>query len=101
MSNLKNFIGIIEDKNFRIEEALVLSSEERSGSTWVMEVLSSDESIVVNWEPFHEKLGVVSKDFNFGIRPYLKESESSITIVNLIRQIFELKRSNLWTSSLV
>ena len=66
---------ILSSKNFNVENSIIIFSEARGGSTWLMEILSTIPKTAINWEPLHVKNGVVPKKLNWGWRPYIhKES---------------------------
>lgn len=97
--DLKKIKKEIIRKKFTIEDAIIITSEERSGSTWLIEILNSSNKIVVNWEPFHEKLGVLPAKFNFGVRPFIDENKKDNEFKKIFKEIFEFKRSNYWTTN--
>jgi len=96
---LKEIKKIIKEKNFKIEDSIIITSEERSGSTWLMEILNSSKRITINWEPFHEKLGVLPEKYKFGVRPFIKENKKNNEFKKLFKNIFELKSINIWTAN--
>ena len=87
---------ILRFKNYKIENAIIICSEARGGSTWLMELLRNVPGTIINWEPLHVNNGVVPKVHRLGWRPLLKpEDHSSYSL--LFRDILELKRYNNWT----
>ena len=50
---------------FKAEEGIVIFSEARGGSTWLMEILNNIPNTVVDWEPLHVNNGVVPVDFRW------------------------------------
>lgn len=52
---------------------IIISSDARGGSTWLLELLTQIPRTAVIWKPFHAKNGFVPDFFNFGWRPYIPE----------------------------
>lgn len=89
--------GILRLKRFRPEDALVLTSEPRAGSTWLMQQLSRLPKTVINWEPLHHNEGVVPKELQWGSRPYIPPDEDDRCQIALLEDILSYRRSNRWT----
>lgn len=87
---------ILKFKNYKIEDAIIICSEARGGSTWLMELLRNIPGTIINWEPLHVTNGVVPSDYKLGWRPLLNR-ESQPKYESLFRKILELKLYNNWT----
>lgn len=87
----------IKGKNFTIDDAIIITSEPRSGSTWLMELFGNLPNCIVNWEPLHVIDGVVPKSDNFGSRPLLTANDDTKRYKKLFIQILTLKLFNAWT----
>ncbi|WP_417237416.1 sulfotransferase family protein [Bizionia paragorgiae] len=85
-------------KNHSIKNVIILTSEPRSGSTWLMEIFGSLPNCIINWEPLQVSSGVVPKKFKLGNRPYIEERDSTKKYNELFKQILTLKKSNRWTT---
>src|SRR5690242_1804363 len=68
------FKKIIKIKNFQAEQGIILCSEPRGGSTWLMEIFTKIRGTLINWEPLHVENGVVPKEFRWGRMPNIPES---------------------------
>ena len=52
---------IWKSKRFQLQESIIICSETRGGSTWLISILSNIPNTCINWEPLHEKRGVSPK----------------------------------------
>lgn len=84
-------------KKYSLKNAIIISSESRSGSTWLMEVLGEIPNSVVNWEPLHPNKGVVPKHYKFGSRPFIKPTNDSKTLIDFFENVLTLKSYSSWT----
>lgn len=84
-------------KNFRIENSIIICSEARGGSTWLMELLSNIPNSIINWEPLHVTNGVVDSRLKLGWRPFIKKDNTDRHLKDLFVKIFTLKLFNKWT----
>ena len=84
-------------KKFNIEESIVIFSESRGGSTWLMEILSSIPGSCVNWEPLNNLKGIVPKKYRFGSRPYLPYNDTNNEYLSLITKILSYSTSKVWS----
>ncbi|MCF6351468.1 MAG: sulfotransferase domain-containing protein [Cyclobacteriaceae bacterium] len=91
--------GFLIFKQFEVKDAIIIFSETRSGSTWLMEMISETNLIIPNWEPLHPKYGVVPKDYKFGDRPKLEKDTSDNDIKLFFLKILTLKQISVWTTS--
>ncbi|PWI31506.1 hypothetical protein DI383_02225 [Flavobacteriaceae bacterium LYZ1037] len=88
-------------KNYRMGNAILIFSEARGGSTWLMELLKNIPGVIINWEPLHVNKGVVPKAFKFGWRPYLPVDTKDGKYMSLFSNIFILKIYNKWTTRFI
>ena len=65
------FKVFIRFKNFKTKDSIIISSETRGGSTWLMEMLNTSPHTIINWEPLHELKGVIPKHYKWGERPFI------------------------------
>src|SRR5690554_4850501 len=84
---------------FSLKNAIILTSEPRSGSTWFMEVLSDLLGCVVNWEPLQVDKGVVPEHYKLGNRPLINASDTSESLTSLFEDILTSKKYNVWTTN--
>lgn len=84
-------------KKYTLKNAIILTSEPRSGSTWLMEVLSSLLGCPVIWEPLHAKKGVVPEHYKLGERPLIRVADNSESFKRLFEDMVTFKRFNSWT----
>lgn len=89
--------SILRFKNYKIENAIIICSEARGGSTWLMELLRNIPGTIINWEPLHVTNGVVPKAYKLGWRPYLPQTEYDSKISSLFKKMLTLKIYNNWT----
>ncbi|WP_186756030.1 sulfotransferase family protein [Echinicola salinicaeni] len=93
-----NRIGsILANKNLLPEDGLVIFGEARSGTTWLMELLSHIPNAIINWEPLHMEKGVVPREFNWGDRPYIPLDDKHEAHGDLIKDILSLRKYSEWT----
>jgi len=85
-------------KNFKAEDSIIIFSESRSGSTWLMEILNNIPNACVNWEPLHDFKGVVPDDYNWGWRPFISPDEENEAYLNLIHEILSFSTYTKWTT---
>lgn len=85
-------------KKFRPEDSIIIFSEARGGSTWLMEILNKIPRTCINWEPLHKEKGVVSKELNWGLRPYIPKGDQNEVYHNLIKRILSFKICSKWST---
>lgn len=78
-------------RKYRLDESIIVSSETRSGSTWLMEMLHSGTPTIINWEPLHEIKGVVPKNMKWGERPFIPEDREDQAAYDLMGKVFRFK----------
>ncbi|WP_158611360.1 sulfotransferase [Mangrovimonas spongiae] len=84
-----------------MQNAILIFSEARGGSTWLMELLHHVPKTILNWEPLHVEKGVVPKEMNLGWRPYLTKNNATLEHKKLFENILLLKRFTPWTTRYV
>lgn len=84
-------------KRFDLKESIVIFSEARGGSTWLMEILNALPNNCINWEPLHVAKGVVPKKYKFGSRPFIPHEEENKLYSKLFKEILSFSRSTKWS----
>lgn len=89
---------LIALKKYPLSKSLIICSEARGGSTWLMELLADviDKS-VTNWEPLHVNKGVVPKAFNWGWRPHIKQGNSEREYQQWVEKVLTCQITSHWT----
>ena len=88
---------ILKLRRFESSETIIIFSEARGGSTWLMEIIREIVPVCINWEPLHVQNGVVSKSEKFGWRPFIPQTEASSKYRLLFQKIHEYRVSTKWT----
>lgn len=88
-------------KRFSVANCILIFSEARSGSTWLMELISQLPNSTINWEPLHVERGVVPRDYRLGWRPNITIENHDIKFKKLFKEIITFKRSNNWSAQFV
>jgi hypothetical protein len=88
---------VLKLKRFDSSNCIIIFSEARGGSTWLMEMMSTLLPVCINWEPLHVENGIVPRDRNFGWRPFVPENDSSHENYLLFKKIHEYKVCSDWT----
>ncbi len=91
---LQNLLNL---KHFKVEDSILIFSEARGGSTWLMEMLAHLPETCINWEPLHDDSGVVPKKYNFGWIPYIPTDDRNEAYLELMHQILTYKISSPYT----
>lgn len=86
---------------YKMEELLILSSETRSGSTWIHDVILANYDIISNWEPFNPTNGVLNSSLNLGNRPFFESDTYRGKYKKEIEDCLTLGKINFWNSSYV
>jgi len=84
-------------KRFRAEDGIVIFSEARGGSTWLMQLLGKLPKTIINWEPFHPDRGVLPSAHKWGHVLYVPPEEKDPGLFRLLQDIFTLRTHSLWT----
>ena len=90
--------AILRRHRFRAEDAVVLSCDPRSGSTWLSEILDAVAPSAVIWEPFHVDNVREVRDLGFSWRQYIPPDADWPEAEALVRDILEGRVVNQWTS---
>ena len=86
----------VQQKNFHPDKNIIICSEARGGSTWLMEVLSSIPKTTIYWEPLHRKRGVAPKNLNFGEHVFVSENDTKPEFFSFFRKMLAAKYINEW-----
>ncbi len=78
---------------------ILIFSDTRGGSTWLLELLMQMPRTAVIWEPFHTKNGIVPASFNFGWRPYIPEMIERDDFFDFFKNLLSVKHINKWITS--
>ncbi|MEO1626841.1 MAG: sulfotransferase [Bacteroidota bacterium] len=90
---------ILRRKSFRLEEAVLIISSPRGGSTWLGEIINHLPGSLINWEPFHPKFGVLPTDFNWGDAAYLPEALAGEREQKVVEDILNYRRASSFSLS--
>ncbi|MFD2823320.1 sulfotransferase [Lacinutrix iliipiscaria] len=88
-------------KVFRTKDSILIFSEARGGSTWLMELLKNIPGVIINWEPLHVDYGVVPKSYKLGWRPKIDKENKETKYKTLFSNIIRMKTFNDWTTKYV
>lgn len=88
-------------RRFQLNNSLIIFSEARGGSTWLMELIHNIPGTIVNWEPLHVEKGVVPKEMNLGWRPSLNKENAKREHVKLFQSILTYRTYTSWTTRYV
>ena len=78
-------------KNYKTEDSIIISSETRGGSTWLMEMLNTSPHTIINWEPLHELKGVIPIHYKWGERPFIPEDAADEKAKLLMEKVLKFK----------
>ena len=92
---------ILRFKNFDSSESIIIFGEARSGTTWLLEMISAIIPSCINWEPLHVTRGVVPKKYKFGWRPFLPVDDTSEIYKSLFVKILNFDVYSLFTTSYI
>ncbi|MCL3881749.1 sulfotransferase [Marivita sp. GX14005] len=84
-------------RGFEPEDALLLSCDPRSGSTWLSEVLCAARPSAVIWEPFHLDNAPKVRELGFAWRQIIPPDAEWPEAEALIREILSGLHINRWT----
>lgn len=84
-------------KKFNLEDSIVIFSEARGGSTWLMELLNEIPNTCINWEPFRVGRGVFPLQLKFGKRPYIPQYDKNVKYRKMIEKMLNFSISSSWT----
>jgi len=86
-------------RNLNPSESVILCSDTRSGSTWLMELIGQLPGTVCNWEPMHPGRGVLPPEWNMGSRPYVPEDRPDARLETWFDDLLRFRIGNHWTLS--
>lgn len=90
---------VVQQQSIPLSQACLLVSEPRSGSTWLMEMLSRTPGVVPNFEPLHPSRGVFPGELDLGDRPFLPPAQSAPDLQVAWEDALTLNAANAWTMS--
>lgn len=88
----------LRQKDFAVEEVILLFGEPRSGSTWLMELLQTIPATAVSWEPFsdpNDALGVAQR---WGCQINLQQGVVQEAQLKDLIDALTLKHYTVWTT---
>ena len=85
----KIHILVLRSRRFKSEDAILICSETRGGSTWLMELMRNISGSTTIWEPLYPEKGVVPRDYNFGWRPNILEEQLDSRFKLLFKKILK------------
>ena len=88
---------ILKTKKFRADDGIILCSEPRGGSTWLMEIFANIPDTIINWEPLDVDFGVVPKKFKWGETPNIPENDNTREYIQLMNRILTMTVMSNWT----
>ncbi|MFC6858580.1 sulfotransferase [Zunongwangia atlantica] len=86
---------LIRYRRFQQKNAILIFSEPRGGSTWLMEVLMENPKVIVNWEPFHKNFGVVPRSFEWGWLATSNNINKS-QLIQFLQDVISFRFANNW-----
>lgn len=87
----------VQNKNFHPNKNIIICSEARGGSTWLMEMLEMIPKTTIYWEPLHRKRGVVPTNLNFGEPAFVPQNDTNPVIFSLFKKMLGAAFINEWT----
>lgn len=91
---------VLNIKNIKEKDTLVIFSDQRHGSTWLMELLSKNiNNCLINWESLQEDNRITPDRFNFSWKPILAIEYENKEIINFFKKLHKFKYVNSWTVS--
>ena len=85
-------------QNFHAEDTLLISATERSGSTWLMEILQQLPGVLPSFEPFHAQHGEVPAAFGWENKPVVTAASVTVDQETWIRDVLTLRTAPGWTT---
>jgi hypothetical protein len=89
---------ILHFKKVDYSNNIIILSDPRGGSTFLMNMLNLIPNTSIIWEPLHVKRGLVPSSLNFGWMPYIPEYEVWNEAHNVFADIFSGVRINEWST---
>ncbi len=87
---------ILANKGLDPANNILIFSDQRGGSTWLMEMMNQIPQTAVLWEPFHEYRGVINPSLNFSWRQYIPEYETWDAAKEDFIHMLQGKKLNPW-----
>jgi len=84
---------------FDHKESILIFSDPRGGSTWLMEMLENIPNTAIIWEPLHIKDGVMNQKNGWGWRQYIPAEENWIEVKKELEKVLSGKKTNSWVLS--
>lgn len=92
---------ILKNKRFKLQNAILLFSDPRGGSIWLMEVLSQLQWTTSNMEPLQNHSGLVPKSFGFGWYPHIPVESKEKKYIDFFDSVLCFKLYKDWTTNKV
>jgi hypothetical protein len=100
-------VSVLKMRRFKASDSIIIISEARGGSTWLLEMMKDILPVCINWEPLSLSYGVIPSEWRpdipandtFGWRPYIPEHDSNPDNYILFKKIHEYKVHSRWTRS--
>lgn len=86
-------------RQFNPEENILIFSYPRSGSTWLMELISEVPGTVNLWEPLHIRNVSEFRELNFGWRQHIPETAEWEEAEKTFEKLFRGEYLNFWLTS--
>ncbi|HZB13541.1 MAG TPA: sulfotransferase [Chryseolinea sp.] len=84
-------------KSYPLDKSMMIFGEPRSGTTWLMELLSNYKKCIVIWEPLNPRHGVVPVNLKNETRIFENPGNKSSLLEKFIIDVLTLKKINSWT----
>lgn len=88
---------VLRFKRFKVKDTIIVCGYPRSGTTWLLEIVSKLPKTCVHWEPFRQENGVVPKAWKWGDRIFIPKDEKNKQYHQLIKGVLNFKIFNEWT----
>ena len=88
---------LLSRKKFKLENSILIFSEPRTGSTWLMQILNQLPNTVINWEPLHLGKGVFKSKCNWDFRPYFNNDDLDPECIEAMKDVLTLNNYSNWT----
>lgn len=88
---------LLKFKKFKVEDSIIICGEPRSGTTWLLDIVSKIPKTCVHWEPFRQENGVVPKKWKWGDRIFIPKEDKNKKYYQLIKGVLSFKIYNKWT----
>ncbi|WPP52613.1 sulfotransferase domain-containing protein [Catalinimonas niigatensis] len=87
-------------KEFNPENAILIFSDPRGGSTWLAQLIQHIPNTAVVWEPLHLKEGSYFKHLNFGWRQHIPKDANWSEARQAFSELFQGKHLNAYSTFL-